>query len=149
MSPSRTEKDTAQRDGRVVEQIAEGLLEMPADQADHLVALRALYRRTAAQDERDEIRLVAADILGPTMARLDLENLRQEEARRKQVGQNIKRHRQALGLSQERLAAQAGLRQAHICRLEKGLHVARAKTITTLAAALNLRPVDLDPAREQ
>jgi|SRR5579862_53830 len=125
MAASRTGKKVLERQERVVEQIAQGLLDLPADQIDHLSALRIRYRGAAAQDERDAIRLVAADVLESTVARLDLESLRREEASRKRVGQNIKRHRQALGLTQQALGVRAGLAQAYICRLERGLHVAR------------------------
>lgn len=55
-----------------------------------------------------------------------------------QLGNAIRRIRKSLGMSQIILANKAGLTQATISRLEKGLQKAEAGTLLIILAALNV-----------
>lgn len=56
---------------------------------------------------------------------------------------NVKRLRQAKGLTQHDLALEANIRQALVSEIEKGVANPTVGTIAKLAAALNVKPVDL------
>jgi len=55
----------------------------------------------------------------------------------KAFGTAIRRRREALGLSQEELAYQAGLHRTYISLIERGLRNASIETIIKLAKALS------------
>lgn len=54
------------------------------------------------------------------------------------LGQQVRRHRKALGLSQTDLAARAGLQPRAISRIETAAHEAQVSTLLTVAAALGM-----------
>jgi HTH-type transcriptional regulator/antitoxin HipB len=56
----------------------------------------------------------------------------------KQIGNEIRRQRKQMGLTQTTLAETAGLRQATISEIESGYPAARLETILSVLAALNL-----------
>ncbi len=56
----------------------------------------------------------------------------------------LKELREAHYLSQADLAKKAGLGVATICRIERGLHYPRFRTIRQLAVALEVRPGDIE-----
>jgi transcriptional regulator with XRE-family HTH domain len=58
-------------------------------------------------------------------------------------GENLRRHREAAGSTQEDLAFYASLHRTEIGLLERGQRVARIDTLVRLAAALSASPVDL------
>src|SRR2546425_1067157 len=58
------------------------------------------------------------------------------EYARVSLARDLIRDRRALGLSQQQLAALAGLRQETISRLESGKHTADPRTVDKLCAAL-------------
>lgn len=58
-------------------------------------------------------------------------------------GQNLRRERQRLGLSQEALGDVAGLHTTEISRLERGVRDPRLSTIVRVARALRVRPAEL------
>jgi transcriptional regulator with XRE-family HTH domain len=60
-----------------------------------------------------------------------------------QVGANVRRRRLELGLSQEDLAAAAGVHPTMIGRLERGEREPRLHTIVAVGRALAVRPSDL------
>lgn len=60
------------------------------------------------------------------------------------VGGQIKKRRQELKMSQAALAEKAGLPQSHISRLETGKHAPTYLTIEKVAAALGVKPSQLD-----
>ena len=72
-----------------------------------------------------------------------------------QLARIIIRHRMALGLTQEQLAAKVGTSNTAISRLESGRHSTKPETLSRIAAAMGLRfvmgfesgPED-DPIRE-
>jgi len=55
-------------------------------------------------------------------------------------GQNLKRHRTRLGLSQEELGARAGLHRTEISLLESGGREPRLTTLVRLAGSLGIPP---------
>lgn len=59
------------------------------------------------------------------------------------LGRGIRQCRERLNVSQEELAARAGLHRNYIGLLERGERNASAKTLITLARALNVGPGDL------
>jgi transcriptional regulator with XRE-family HTH domain len=63
-------------------------------------------------------------------------------------GANLRKARDAAGLSIEELAEQCGLHWTQVERLERGRHEPRLTTIVRLASVLNVAPESLwaDPA---
>jgi len=55
---------------------------------------------------------------------------------RASIARDIIRERKALGLTQEQLAKQSGVRQETICRLETGLHSPTVRTVEKIERAL-------------
>ncbi len=59
------------------------------------------------------------------------------------VGQNVRRCRLALGMSQEQLAEAAGLSQQYISGLERGQRNPTVVTLWELSRPLKVEPADL------
>ena len=64
----------------------------------------------------------------------------------KYVSKRIRDVRRAANLTQKELAAQTGLPQSHISRLENGKHSPSRTTLTKVAAATGKKLSDLDPS---
>jgi transcriptional regulator with XRE-family HTH domain len=64
-------------------------------------------------------------------------------AARRLLAKNVRRLRDAKGLSQEKLAELADLRQAHVSEIESGLTNLTLDNLQVLAVALGVRPMDL------
>lgn len=62
---------------------------------------------------------------------------------REAFGANLRRIRREQRISQEELAARAGLARAYISGAEAGRRNATLDTVEVLAEALNVHPVDL------
>ncbi|HWV55442.1 helix-turn-helix transcriptional regulator [Pseudorhodoplanes sp.] len=62
---------------------------------------------------------------------------------RQVIGENIRRRRIALGLTQERLAAQIGVEQSYLSGIEYGRRNPTAVTIWHIALALKVKPGSL------
>jgi transcriptional regulator with XRE-family HTH domain len=60
------------------------------------------------------------------------------DAARQQFGQNLRRHRERVGLSQERLADLCELDRTEISLLERGKRFPRLDTVVRLARGLEL-----------
>lgn len=58
----------------------------------------------------------------------------------KVVGENIRRHRLAKGLSQEELAGEAGIAMRHLGRIERGESNPTVEVLGKLAAVLKTVP---------
>ena len=107
-------------------------------------------------EDQDEVWEAYLEIAFPEsfFETLDVEEPDDQEARkwvdayRLKVGKMIRDLRVARGLTQEQLAAAAGLPQSHISRLECGKHTATYVTIERIAAALGAEPGQLDPGVE-
>jgi ribosome-binding protein aMBF1 (putative translation factor) len=65
------------------------------------------------------------------------------------ISRRIRERRLSAGLTQEQLAAKAGLPQSHISRLESGQHSPTAKTLEKIASALGVSVSVFDPSVEQ
>ncbi len=60
-------------------------------------------------------------------------------------GQRVRELRESRGLSQESLAAVAGLHRTHISLIERGHRSVRLETVVALATAMAVEPADLMP----
>ena len=69
--------------------------------------------------------------------------VRHKSALRKSFAANLRRDREARGLSRETLARQAGLRHAYVESVERGERSIPIDNIELLARALGLEPADL------
>ena len=59
------------------------------------------------------------------------------------VGNNIKKYRKKLGISQEKLAGKAGLHRTYIGGIERGERNITLDSLQIIAVALNVAPVEL------
>jgi DNA-binding XRE family transcriptional regulator len=65
---------------------------------------------------------------------------------REYVGERIRAARKAAGLTQEELAAKAGILQGYISRLESNEHSPSHKTLKRIADALGIPVTEFDPS---
>lgn len=61
----------------------------------------------------------------------------------KKLGANVRKHREALGLSQEELADRCGLHRTYVGSVERGERNVSLENIVLLARALNEPPAAL------
>ena len=66
-----------------------------------------------------------------------------EQRLREVFGQELRKARNAVGISQEKLALQVGLDRTYISMLERGLRQPTLTTIFLLCPALNLSSVEM------
>ena len=59
------------------------------------------------------------------------------------LGENVRKARQARGLSQEELALEAGMKRSYLSELERGLRNPTVRALERLALALQTEPSDL------
>jgi transcriptional regulator with XRE-family HTH domain len=59
------------------------------------------------------------------------------------VGNNIKKYRKKFGISQEKLAENAGLHRTYIGGIERGERNITLDSLQVIAAALNVAPAEL------
>lgn len=59
------------------------------------------------------------------------------------VGANLRSHREALGLSQEKFAAVVGVHFSYISRIERGQSNISLDTLAKIADAAGLHPLEL------
>lgn len=60
-------------------------------------------------------------------------------------GQRVRKARKKCAMSQEALAAAAGLHQHHVSLIERGLRAVQLDTLEALARALRVQPAQLMP----
>ncbi len=63
------------------------------------------------------------------------------------IGRRIRELRTAYGLTQEKLAFEAGVDKGHLSRLERGLQSPTVKTLTKIAARLGVPLSELMPSK--
>lgn len=65
------------------------------------------------------------------------------------LGKNVKRERQRLGLTQEAVADEAGMRRSYLSDIERGVRNPSVHALGRLAMALKMDAADLlrDPAK--
>lgn len=73
--------------------------------------------------------------------------MRKKRVLRKSFAANLRREREARGLSQEALAHQAGLHRTYVGSIERGERNVSIDNIERLARALGLEPADLMGSR--
>ena len=56
------------------------------------------------------------------------------------LGENVRHHRKLKGLSQERLALDAGMERSYVSDLERGTRNPSVRALGRLAEALNVEP---------
>ena len=56
------------------------------------------------------------------------------------LGENVRRQRQSLGMSQEQLALEAGMKRSYVSELERGLRNPTVRALGRLADALGVCP---------
>lgn len=59
---------------------------------------------------------------------------------RRRVGRNVRRYREALGLSQEEFAFECGLHRTYVSGVERGVRNPTLVVIAKIAAALKVQP---------
>ena len=59
---------------------------------------------------------------------------------RRRVGRNVRRYREALGLSQEEFAFECGLHRTYVSGVERGVRNPTVVVVAKLAAALKVQP---------
>ena len=77
----------------------------------------------------------------PAMSEDDRKARSREVAER--LGDNLRRTRRRVGLSQEQVAIRASLHRTEVGLLERGARVARVDTLIQLAGAMSVHPADL------
>lgn len=65
------------------------------------------------------------------------------------LGKNVRRQRQARGMSQEELALEAGMKRSYVSELERGLRNPTVRALGRLAEALDVDPTILLTTGEQ
>jgi len=59
------------------------------------------------------------------------------------LGRNVRKQRQARGLSQEELALEAGMKRSYLSEMERGLRNPTVRALGRLADALEIDPIEL------
>jgi transcriptional regulator with XRE-family HTH domain len=59
------------------------------------------------------------------------------------LGRNVREQRKRIGMSQEELAHEAGMKRSYVSDLERGTRNPTVRALGRLAAALGVRPVEL------
>ena len=130
------------------------ILGLRPTQQKRIWELVQLYQEAASKQEAIEIGEVVGEILFRDPNTCTAAPLEDEQSKDKgkalgrhrvYVGRQIRKHRQRLKMSQEKLAEKAGIPQSHVCRLETGKHAPTYLTIEKLAKAMNVEPSELDP----
>jgi DNA-binding transcriptional regulator YiaG len=129
------------------------LLNLSPDQVAYIRELRDLFQKSLDDTERNEIRDALLEIICPEGvgaegnfgAGVSKETKARIDEYHGNVGKKIRRRREALELTQAKLARMAGIPQSHVSRLEAGKHTPTHITIKKLAKALKTQPKMLDP----
>jgi hypothetical protein len=131
---------------------------LPVEKKARVNTLIDLLEKSEDNDEQAEIALAIAEIIIPedifgdssAASIVDLEAGVTDQTRdrvdnyKRHIGDEIRRRREAKGLTQAQLSERCGLPQSHICRLELGQHAPTRATIERIAKALETEPSQLD-----
>ena len=129
------------------------LCKLPREELAHVRELVSLLEQAQDNEERSEIARTLLEVLFPkSIGGIGVfeedegaEGRERVDAYRKKVGLAIRGRREAIGMTQEKLAELAGIPQSHVSRLERGKHAPTHLTIQRVAAALKTKPSQLDP----
>jgi len=158
MSTNLSGMEPAAEERKRVQQVVLAYRRLPQTKKKRVDELFDLLENSEDPNDQQEIALAVAEILVPNLVGMsgcagtvaDLEEGVTEETKqkvdnyRKHVGAAIRKRRGELDMTQEELAARAGIPQSHISRLEDGKHAPTARTIERLAKALDTEPSKLD-----
>ena len=134
--------------------VLDRIRKMRPSQHERFCRLVDMFRNAETEEEANEIGEVLAEILfgepkDYTASTLTSDSspdgLEALQKHRNFVGEQIRKCRQKLKMSQEDLAKKAGIPQSHVCRLETGKHAPTYLTIERLADALGVSASQLDP----
>jgi ribosome-binding protein aMBF1 (putative translation factor) len=135
--------------------IVERIQSLPQDDKHDLYELFMELLRTEAQEDQDSIATAMREILDQKVGKLKrVEQPDPEEGLSDTglqtwidyVSQQIKKLREQRGMTQVELAEKSGLKQSHICRLERGRHSPSHKTVVKIAEALGVPVTELAPS---
>ena len=126
---------------------------LPKEDRNDLFALVKTLESVETEEERDAVVCGMREIVRQQKGGLQPMSLSGKPSEKLQswmdyVGGRIRCFREQAGLTQQALAEKAGLRQSHICRLEKGHHSPSALTLEKIADALKIAVSELDPSAE-
>lgn len=123
---------------------------LDAKKQESVLRLLTLASRTCDQKKKEENLGVAAALIYDERRvcikppDVSPEGKEQLQTHREHVAANIKRLREAKGMTQEELANKAQLYQTHVSRLENAQHAATHKTIRRIAKALGVKRSQID-----
>lgn len=117
------------------------------DRADLAELLQELIT-TEDAEARDSAVLAIEEILTPPQGSVRAVKVRDYKPTKWTafISAKIRELRTASGLTQDELAERSGLRQSHICRLERGEHSPNGLTLEKLAKGLGVPVSNLDPS---
>jgi ribosome-binding protein aMBF1 (putative translation factor) len=160
MATKQVQLEPTAEDRKQVERLVLAYSRLPPNKKSRVEKLIALLGKSEdGSDEQQEIAHAFSEILLPELVgsmkkergkiAVLAEGVAEEtkgkvDAYRRHVGAQIRKRRGELQMTQEELAAKAGIPQSHISRLEDGRHAPTAKTIERLARALDTDPSKLD-----
>lgn len=134
--------------------VQQRLKKMPPEVVESVLELVKCLREEEGDEAREHISRTLLEIIFPESIRsirLPVGEADEREARqklndyRKKVGEQIRRRREEMEMTQDQLADATGLSQSHVCRLEVGKHAPTYATMERIAKALNTSPDQLDP----
>lgn len=135
--------------------IVERIQSLPPDDKNDLFELFKELSLTEAPEDSDNIVTAMREILDQKVGKLKKFEQPDPEVGWSNTGlqtwidfvsQKIKKLREQRGLTQVELAEKTGLKQSHICRLERGRHSPSHKTVEKIAEALGVPVTELDPS---
>lgn len=142
-----------------VKEFLQRFFALPSRRRVRVERMFELFSECEDEAEQDEIAEAIVEILSPDLlgiskplgapAKSVEEGVDQETAEavtsyKSKIGQEVRKWRQAMSLTQTDLAQKAGIPQSHVSRIEKGVHLPTSKTIKRLAEALNVESNQLD-----
>ena len=154
---SNNEKPQAEADNLSREKRhANRLSKYPRTRLEDIKEIVSLLVDAQGEEERVEISKTLLEVLFPKSIggigafddEIEAEARERVDTYRRKVGQAIRQRREAVGMTQERLAELAGIPQSHVSRLECGKHTRTHLTIKRVADALKTSPSQLDPGFE-
>lgn len=122
------------------------------DQSD-IIEMIGVMVSCASDEEKEEAKVTLLEILSQKRGQIipleDAGEHNQEQSKwAGYVGARIRDERKKHKLTQEQLAAKAGLQQAHVSRIESGVHSPNRKTMKKIAKALGLPISHFDPSED-
>jgi ribosome-binding protein aMBF1 (putative translation factor) len=132
--------------------LADRIASLPKEDKDDLFELTKVVFSAETEEERES----AMRAMGEIMEQRPLALVKVEDNENEPlsgwlafISGRIRDERVKAELTQAQLADKAGLTQSHVSRLENGEHSPSAVTIQKIAAALGIKPSQLDPSADE